>query len=116
MNTSAKAGLVILGLLALVDLSAPFITDGEHPPLAVALISAALGLASLVCLPAAWKGSRTATLALAGTRVVSVLLAVPAFFVGGIPAGVFAIVGVTLALTVLGVVLALAGTRRVVTT
>jgi hypothetical protein len=115
MNAQHRFGLVLLGLLAVADLATPFATDGDHPPMWVAVISLALGLASLACLPAAWRGRRSAMLGLFGTRLLSAVLALPAFFVDDVPEEVVTIVGVTIALTVLGVVLALAGTRRAVT-
>jgi len=115
MNAQHKIGLVLLGLLAVGDLFTPFVTDGDTPPMWVALISLALGLASLAFLPAAWRGRRPALLGLFGTRLLSAMLALPAFFVDDVPSDVVAIVGVTVALTVAGVVLALAGNRRTVT-
>ena len=114
MSSLHKVGLAVLGLLALGDLAAPLLTDGEHPPLWVAFVSLGLGLASLACLPAAWRGRRGALLGLFATRLLSAVLAVPVFFVEDVPAGVVAVVGVVVGLTVAGVVLALAGSRRTV--
>lgn len=114
MNAQHRAGLVLLGLLAVVDLPTPFVTDGEHPPMWVAFVSVVLGVASLACLPAAWRGHRPALLSLFGTRMLSAALALPAFFVSDVPGGVVVFVAAFTAVTVLGVVLALAGPRRVV--
>ncbi len=115
MNAQHKAGLVLLALLSLSDLSLPFVTDGDHPPMWVAIISLGLGLVSLGCLPAAWRGNRQALSGLLGSRLLSALLALPVFFVDDAPDGAGVAVAATVALTVLGTVLALAGTRRVVT-
>jgi hypothetical protein len=115
MNTQHKVGLFLLGVIALGDLATPFATDGEHPPMWVALTALALGLASLACLPGAWRGRRPAVAGLIGTRLLSAVLAVPAFFVEDMPGEVVGLVGVAVAITVLGVILVLAGTRRVVT-
>lgn len=115
MNRPHQIGLVVLGLLAVADLSTPLLTDGEHPPMWVALISLGLGAASLAFLVPAWRGLPSALLGLFGTRLVSALLTLPAFFLADVPAGVLAVSGVAIALTVLGIVLALSGTRRVVT-
>ena len=115
MNTAPtvhKPGLVLLGLLAAADLSTPFLADGEHPPMSVALISLGLGAASLAFLPAAWRGRRSAVVGMVATRLVSALLTLPAFFIGGVPAGAVAVAAGILALTVLGVVLTLAGARQ----
>ncbi len=48
------------------------------------------------------------------TRLLSALLTLPAFFIGDVPAGVVAVSAGTVALTVLGIVLALAGSRQAV--
>lgn len=115
MKAQHRAGLVLLALLALADLSMPFVTDGDHPPMWVAIISLVLGLASLACLPAAWRGRRPGLLGLLGTRLLSALLALPVFFVDDAPAGAVVGVAAAVALTVLGAVLAMVGTRRAVT-
>jgi hypothetical protein len=114
VNIHHKAGLVLLALLAVSDVSLPFVTDGDHPPMWVAIISCALGVASLACLPAAWRGARPALAGLLGTRLASALLALPVFFVDDVPEGAVVAVAATVALTVLGAVLTLVGTRRVV--
>ena len=49
MPTPYRAGLVVLAILSLADISTPLITDGETPPMSIALIAAALGVASLGC-------------------------------------------------------------------
>jgi hypothetical protein len=114
MNAQHRTGLVLLGLLAVADLPTPFVTDGEHPPMWVAIVSLVLGIVSLACLPAAWRGHRPALMSLFGTRLFSAALALPAFFVGDVPGRVVVFVAAFTAVTVIGVVLALAGTRRVV--
>lgn len=115
MSSLHRTGLVLLALLALGDVALPFTTDGEHPPMWVAIVGLVLGVASLVCLPAAWRGRTPALFGLLGTRVVSALLSLPAFFVDDVPGEVLGIVVLTVALTVVGAVLALAGSRQAVT-
>jgi membrane-bound ClpP family serine protease len=115
MKAQHKAGLVLLALLAAADLSLPFVTDGDHPPMWVAIIALVLGLASFACLPAAWRGRRPGLLGLLATRLLSTLLALPVFFVDDAPDGAVLGVAATVALTVLGAVLSMAGTRGVVT-
>lgn len=44
MNRSFRTGLILLGLLSVGDLVVLALTDGEHPPYAVAALSAALGV------------------------------------------------------------------------
>jgi len=114
MNAIARAALVLLGLLSLADLSLPFVTDGDNPPMSVAVISAALGVASLVCLRGAWRGHRPSLIGVVVSRLLSALLTLPAFFLGDVPAGVVAASAVTVALTVLAIVVALAGSRQAV--
>jgi hypothetical protein len=48
MTRLYRAGLIVLGLLSLVDLAGPLFTDGQHPPMVIALIGAGLGLISIV--------------------------------------------------------------------
>lgn len=103
-TTSARAGLVLLALLSIGDITVLFITDGNYPPYDVAVVSLILGVGSLAVLPTAWRGRPRATLALSMMRIVSALFAIPAFFVDpgiAVVAAAVAIVGAT----VLGVVL-----------
>ena len=113
MNQSKMftAGLVVLGLLSVGDVLAPILTDGETPPMFVALIAAALGVISLACIFGARKGSHPALIALVVIRGLSALSAVPAFLVPDVPAGVKAVAGIGIAATVTGVALVLGGRR-----
>ena len=49
-------GLVALGVLSVGDLAAPLLTDGQTPPMSIALIDAGLGLLSLILIWLAWRG------------------------------------------------------------
>lgn len=113
MNQSKTftAGLVVLGLLSVGDLLTPAITDGETPPMFIALIAAALGAVSLACIFGVRKGSRPALIGLLATRALSALSAVPAFLVPDVPAGAKAAAGIGIAATVVGVALVLGGRR-----
>ena len=112
MSRSVRAGLVLLGVLSVLDLLAPVVTDGEHPPMSIALAVAALGLASLALVVLAWRGARWPVWPLLVVRLLSALSAVPAFFAGGVPAAALAGAGAVVVLTVFGVVLAYPATRR----
>jgi hypothetical protein len=114
MSRSFRTGLVLLGVLSVLDLAGPLTTDGDHPPMWVALIGAALGLASLACVAIVWRGSRRAVLPLVALRLVSALSAVPAFFVDDVPAGVVALVVVFIAVTLAGVALVSGSRARAV--
>lgn len=105
------AGLVVLGLLSVADLLLPLLTDGEHPPMFIALIGAALGLVSLAAIPGARRGSKASLAGLLVVRVLSALSAAPAFSEAGVPPAAKTLAGAFIALTLVGVVLLLSGRR-----
>ena len=39
MTRVYRAGLIVLGLLSLVELTGPLTTDGHHPPMVIALMT-----------------------------------------------------------------------------
>lgn len=112
MSPSFRTGLVVLGLLSALDLALPLLTDGQTPPMAVALVAAALGLASLALVISAWRGARRAVLPLVVLRALSAAAAVPAFLEPGVPTAVIVTTAVGIAATILGIVLVLPGSRR----
>jgi hypothetical protein len=112
MSTPFRAGLLVLAVLSLADLAAPLMTDGESPPMEIALIGSALGAISLVLAALAWRGRTGAALGLVGVRAFSALTAVPAFFVSGVPVVPMVLAGTAITLTVIGSVLVLTGVRR----
>lgn len=112
MSRTFRAGLIVFGVLSVGDLVTPLITDGEHPPMAIALVASALGLISLVLVVFAWRGRRRAVVPLIVLRVVSALSAVPAFFEPDVPAAAMVAAGVGIALTIAGTALVLAPARE----
>ncbi|TDU83183.1 hypothetical protein EV138_5645 [Kribbella voronezhensis] len=112
MSRTFRAGLILFGLLSVGDLAGPLLTDGEHPPMSIALIGAVLGLISLVLVVLAWRGERRAVVPLIVLRVLSAASALPAFFVGDVPAAALVAAGVTVALAVGGTVLVLLPARE----
>jgi hypothetical protein len=113
MSGNLRAGLIVLGVLSLLDLLTPLLTDGDHPPMSVAIGSAAIGAVSLVCLAFAWvRDSGKALFGLIALRLLSALLSVPAFFIDAVPAVASAAAAVLIALTLVGTVLCLSGSRR----
>jgi hypothetical protein len=98
-------GLALLALISLVDVAGPLLTDGEHPPMAVAVVGSVLGLASLAFAWYAGRGARRALAPLIGLRVLSALTAVPAFFAADVPAAARALAAVFVALTAGGIAL-----------
>lgn len=105
MTRSHKTGLAILGLLSLLDLVGPLVTDGENPPMEVALVGAAIGLVSLVLIGYVVRGATRAVAPLVVLRLLSAVAAAPAFFVDDVPSGVVALAGALVALSVIGVLL-----------
>jgi hypothetical protein len=90
-------------------------TDGDNPPMSIAIVGSALGVASLVCVVLAWRGSNRAVLPLAVLRLLSALTAVPAFFVSDVPPAIRGLAAVLVILTLVGVALVVgARARRVV--
>lgn len=108
MSRSLRAGLIVLGVLSILDLLLPFLTDGEHPPMAIAQVTALVGLASLVLVVSAWRGATRALIPLAVLRGVSALLAVPAVFEPGVPGPVVLAAGGGVLVTLVGIALVFA--------
>jgi hypothetical protein len=100
---AAPAG--IFAVLGLVDVALTgVIGSSDAPPLAVSLGVAALGLITLLSLVPARRGSRPALVAIVVTRVISAVLAVPAFFLDA-PPWVMAVEGFVIAGTITALVL-----------
>lgn len=109
-----KAGFVIAFLLGLSDLASPLqpTPDGEvGPPLIILIIDAVLGLITVVAVVHAWRtGSRGSVRIAAGARIVSMITALPAFFVG-VPAGIMLFVGFFVVVTIACVAMMLLPSR-----
>lgn len=112
MSPSFRLGLVILGLLSCVDVVGPLLTDGDNPPMAIALAACVLGVASLVCVALAWRGNTRVILPLAGLRLLSALSAIPAFFVSDVPPGIRGLAAALVLLTIVGVALVVGARTR----
>lgn len=98
---SAKVGLVILGLLGLVDAVSSLDTSGPAPTV-ILVVDAVVGLVTLGAVVMAWRtGSRAAIRAIVISRVISILASVPVFFVDGLPTGLVAASAVAVLVTVL---------------
>ena len=100
-----NAATAIFALLGLIDVAlTAVIGSPDAPPLIVSLGVAALGLITLLSLVPARRGSRGALTAVVVTRVISAVLAVPAFFLNA-PAWVTAAEGFVIAATITALVL-----------
>ena len=115
VSTRTRVGLVLAAVLALADVVSVFFPtpDGAvGPPFEILLLAGALGVATLVAVALAWRtGRRAALWVVAGTRVLSALTALPAFFVE-VPVWLKLLVALVLVLTAVSVVLVLAPARR----
>jgi hypothetical protein len=100
-----NAATAIFALLGLIDVAlTAVIGSPDAPPLIVSLGVAALGLITLLSLVPARRGNRGALTAVVATRVISAVLAVPAFFLNA-PAWVPAVEGFIIAATITALVL-----------
>jgi hypothetical protein len=105
-----KVGLVLAGLLALSDVLGSLLVPVDRaqvaPPLGVFVLAGILGAVTLVFVVIAWlRRSRGAIRIVAGTRILSAVTALPAFFAGPpAPFVIWAAAGVTL--TVIAVAMA----------
>ena len=100
-----NAATAIFALLGLIDVAlTAVIGSPDAPPLIVSLGVAALGLITLLSLVPARRGNRGALTAVVVTRVISAVLAVPAFFLNA-PAWVTAVEGFVIAATITALVL-----------
>jgi hypothetical protein len=111
-----KTGLIIALVLGVLDLTSPFGSSDQSaqngPPMAILLIDAVLGLITVVAAIIAWRTGRAGVIRIvAGARVISMITALPAFFVD-VPAGVQALVGAFVVVTIVCVTLMLAPSRQ----
>jgi hypothetical protein len=115
LGTGQKVGLVLAGLYSASNIPSVLIPtpDGETgPPFFILAIGSVLGVVGLVAVIAAWRGSALGARIAAVSIILITLTALPAFFVSGIPAGIRALVGVSVLVTVLAVYLMLAPARN----
>lgn len=116
LSTKNKVGLVIAGLLGVGDIITYFLMptpEGEvGPPDGILVLGLICGVITVIAVVVAWtKANRGAIRIAAGARIVSMLTALPAFFVD-VSAGVkISVTGVVI-LTVVSVVLMLSPARR----
>ena len=114
-STPTISGLAICTLLGVIDIIslAALVSDADGgPPVLVTLIGAVLGVITLVGARMAWRGGRSGVVAVIVSRVLSALLALPAFFVDDVPDWVPPVVGIFVVLTVVGVGLLVVALRR----
>jgi hypothetical protein len=113
-STRVRVGLVLSALLGLANIPFVFMPTGtgeEGPPFVVLLLSAVLGVVSIVAAVVAWRsGNRVAIRLNAAALIINAVTSLPAFFVD-VSAGIKVAAAVTVLLTVLAVVLILSRER-----
>jgi hypothetical protein len=112
-SRTLTAGLVICALLGIADILglAGLGADGA-PPAAIVIGGAVLGLITLVGVRLAWRARHGGILAVVVSRLLSALLGIPAFFIDDAPDWARVVVGISTALTLVGVGLVLAARRQ----
>lgn len=115
-STRQRVGLGIAGFIAvgnIVSVLAPTPEGEVGRPIFVLVLGAGVGLLALIAAGAAWRtGSPLALRLTAGATILPTLLAIPAFFVP-VGAGVKALVGLLVLLTLAAVVLMFSSRRPV---
>lgn len=110
-----RTGLVLAGVLGVLDIGAGVVqfSGAGLFPAAIAILIIALGIATVVLVPFAWRGRRAAAWTVAVLRLVSAMTGLPAFFVPGVPlpAIIAASTGIVLAVAV-AVLIAVGQERR----
>lgn len=115
LSTKNKIGLVLAGLLGLADIPAVAMPTPEGevgPPIAILALGTACGIVTVAAVILAWvKANKGAIRIAAGARILSMLTALPAFFVD-VPAFIKVLVAVAVILTLTSVVLMLSPAKR----
>lgn len=116
LSVRNRVGLALAGLLGLLELtsslvSGPTPSDEVGPPLSVLFIDAVLGVITVAAAAHTWRShSRAGSRMVAGSLIVSMITALPAFFVPGVPASLVALVGLNVVVSI--VVVGLVVSRR----
>jgi hypothetical protein len=111
-TTGITVGLVLAGLLGLVDTVSILTDTGDGPPLVIIVAGTVLGLLTLAGVWFGWRGSRAGIVTVVVTRLLSALSAVPAFFVDDVPGGLVALAGVGVVVTLVAVALVAPALRQ----
>ena len=102
-TTRYRTGLVLMAITGLLDIAElSVLGDPDSVPVGVILLAVALGVTALIAVALAWRGSRRALWTAVTTRVVDVVLGVPAFFMDA-PGWVRGFIGTIIVLTVVGI-------------
>jgi len=114
-SNANKLGLVLLAMCAAANMVPVPVPDDAPagPPLGVLIANAVLGFIAVVAIVHAWRtDSRRFLWLVIAISVVNLLLALPAFFVDGVPDNIQVIVAIYTAVSVLGLALTLKPNRH----
>jgi hypothetical protein len=119
LTTKNKVGLVIAFILGVIDIPGPLLfapPEGEvGPPMGVLILASICGIVTVVAVVMAWRSASAGAIrAAAGSRIVSMLTSLPAFFVD-VDAVIKVVAAVFVLVTIASVVLMLSSARRAVT-
>jgi hypothetical protein len=104
-TTGVTVGLILSAILGLTDAVGLLTDGGDGPPVEVLAVATGLGALTLFGVVLGWRGGRAGIAIVIVTRLLAALLAVPAFFVDGVPAPLVAFAAVGIAATLAAVVL-----------
>jgi len=110
-STANKVGLGLIALAGAANLVPTPPGDDSHagPPLFILIADAVLGVVMIVAAVHAWrKGNKAAVRLAAGAGILTILSALPAFFVDGVPKFIQVLVAVYSVVTIAAIALALA--------
>jgi hypothetical protein len=112
LSRKNKVGLALAGVLGLIDMTSVFTplpdSDAPGPPVGVLVAGTVLGVITVVAVVHTWRtANRASSRVVAGSRILSAITALPAFFVTGVPAWVVAVVAVFVVVTVVVIALVL---------
>ncbi|MFI9542946.1 hypothetical protein ACIHAR_03165 [Streptomyces sp. NPDC052016] len=107
-----KVGLALAGVLGLIDMASLLTpwpdSDAPGPPVGVLVAGTVLGVITVVAVVHTWlTANRTGSRVVAGSRILSAITALPAFFVTGVPAWAVAVVALLVVVTVVVIALVL---------
>jgi hypothetical protein len=114
LSKANKIGLALAFVMGVLDIVVIPTTpkDQPGPPMPVMILDTILGVITVVAVVIAWRShSHGAIRITAGARILSMLTALPAFFVDGVPNPVRLLVAAFVVVTVLTVALLLSPSK-----
>jgi len=108
-----KIGLVLAGILGVADIAGLAAigqpaSGEEGPPVPVLIAAAILGVVTLIAMVYTWRsGNRVGARVVAGSRILSAITSVPAFFIDDVSAGLIALAAGGIIVTLIAVALVL---------